>query len=1115
MVLVVGGGMSSTLVEGSPRPRAEVLLAAAERAVDRARRLQEVTSALVAATTPDEVAGVLATQGREALDASAGIVWLLDASGSCLQLDGGALSGEAQDGLLERFGVVPVDAELPIAFAVRERQAVWLESRADVTHRFPALARLLPPRDPYAGCALPLLGACGGLGAAVFRFDRSRAFDADERAFLETLCGLAAQALERARLHEALRRSEERYRLAARALHEVVWEYVPDVGTRLWSEGPAFGYASLDAVDPHTWWLERLHPDDAPRVVSSYDAFVAGEVDTWVEAYRFRCEGGAYAHVVDRASALRADGRLRRIVGAMLDVTASRSADERLRELLNGLPGTVVWERDLGTLQVTFLSDSVREVLGYDPRRWREDDAFWLGHVHPDDRERVIGTIRGHVGVGVDLEVEYRMLTADHRWAWVRERVRCVRDAEGQVVRLRGYMVEITALKRAEEQRALAQRRLALLADASRTLAWSLERRATLATVAHLPVPELAEWCGVYLADDEGGARLSAAAHAAPRVDVLARFWRADRTLRADPSRGVRRVVASGYPERGLLRGERDEAVSYLIVPMAARGRIVGAMTLLSDAGPYDGQDAAFAEELAARAALAIDNAQLFGALAAERSRLEALVQASPVSIVLLDRDGTVRLWNPAAERVFGWNADEVVGRAFPAIPDAQRADLDAALRRVFSGEPVLDLQTFGRDKRGALLEVTVWAAAVPGPSGRPQCLAVVADVSRTRALERELRARADELAERDRRKDEFLSMLGHELRNPLAPLLAAVELLGRRDDDAALAASVRPALERQARHMARLVDDLLDVARITRGTISLRPEVVDLSTAVERALESVAPLVAERGHHVRRSLAPGVEVMADPVRLEQVLVNLLTNAARYMDPGGEIVARTELRDGEAVLSVRDRGAGIPADLLPRIFDAFTQGARDLHRHEGGLGLGLTVVRRLVELHGGQVVASSDGPGAGSEFVVTLPRASAPAPDAPAPPPLVKAQGRPRQRRRHKVLLVDDNTDALEIVGAVLTDAGHAVRMAADGHAAVDAIRREPPDAVLLDLGLPGLDGFEVARWIRERSGHRPLLVALTGYGDATHRRRSTEAGFDHHLVKPVDFAALHALLDG
>lgn len=1120
--------MSAIAVHGAPsRAPTEVLLAAAERAIDRARRLQTVTAALVAATTPDEVALVLAREGHDALEASAGLVWLVDHGRRGLVLEKGGVSGEVPDRevVLDRYGSVRFDDDLPVTQAAREGRPVWLEGKADALRRFPALEPAIASYPEYAAAAVPLIGSCGCLGVAKFRFTVAHRFDQDERAFLETLCRLAAQALERARLHDALQRSEERYRLASRALREVVWEYAPEVGFKLWSDGPVFGYGRVDDPDPHAWWLERLHPADT-MVAVSLQRFLEGTEDTWQATYRFRRADGSYAHVVDRAVALRVDGTIRRVVGAMLDASDSHAADARLRDLLNGLPGTIVWERDMATLQVTFLSESVRDVLGYDPRRWREDDALWLYLVHPDDRERVIGTIRAHVGAAVDLEVEYRMLTADRRWAWLRERVRCVRDAGGRVVRLRGFMVEVTALKAAEEQRAHAQRCAALLAEASRTLARSLDRRETLGSMAHLAVPEIADWCGVYLTEDDGPLRLSAAAHDAPDAATLARLWRVDRALRSDPMRGVRRVVSTGWTERGVSQAGEGQEISYLVVPLTARGRILGAMTLLLHGGHYDGQDTVFAEELAARAALALDNAELYGALAAERSRLEALVQASPVGIVLLDADGTVRLWNPAAERIFGWTAQEVVGAPFPAIPEANRPDLDAALRRALAGDPVLDLQTLGRARSGAVFEVSVWAAAVPGPCGRPQCLVVVADVSRTKQLERELRARADELAERDRRKDEFLSMLGYELRNPLAPLLGAVELLARQGDDGAVAAEVRPVIERQARHMARLVDDLLDVARITRGAISLRPEPLDVRGALERALESVGPLVRERAHQVRLD-APTSPclVLADPVRLEQVLVNLLTNAARYMPPGGLIEVTAEARPDEVALVVRDHGPGIPSDLLPRIFEAFTQGPRDLHRHEGGLGLGLTVVRRLVELHGGRVDVRNVAPRAGSEFVVTLPRcdgapeppAAAPAPEAPTAPEAATAPAPagPDPRRGRRILLVDDNEDAAAILAAVLLDAGHEVRMAHDGHAALEEIERDPPEVVLLDLGLPGLDGFAVAERIRRRPPPPPLLVALTGYGDATHRRRTREAGFDDHLTKPVDFEALERLLSG
>jgi signal transduction histidine kinase/CheY-like chemotaxis protein len=367
------------------------------------------------------------------------------------------------------------------------------------------------------------------------------------------------------------------------------------------------------------------------------------------------------------------------------------------------------------------------------------------------------------------------------------------------------------------------------------------------------------------------------------------------------------------------------------------------------------------------------------------------------------------------------------------------------------------------------------------------------------------------EIQDANRGKDEFLAMLAHELRNPLAPVLHALHVLRCGAADPADDEQAREMIDRQVRHMARLIDDLLDVSRITRGKIQLRPERVELAAVVGRAVDSTRSLIEARGHRLEVALPPEpVRLFADPTRLEQVLANLLNNSAKYTEPGGRIWLSAESEGGEVVLQVRDTGIGIPPHMLGRVFDLFMQAHPTLDRAEGGLGIGLTLVRRLVEMHGGRVEVRSDGPGKGSTFTVRMPLteggalapASEEAPaEPPAPPP------------KH-VLVVDDNRDAAEMLTLMLRLDGHEVRVAHDGAEALREVRDWTPEVVLLDIGLPGMSGYEVARHLLGGNGApRPLLVAMTGYGQDEDRRRSREAGFTHHLVKPVDPQELRQLL--
>ncbi len=364
-----------------------------------------------------------------------------------------------------------------------------------------------------------------------------------------------------------------------------------------------------------------------------------------------------------------------------------------------------------------------------------------------------------------------------------------------------------------------------------------------------------------------------------------------------------------------------------------------------------------------------------------------------------------------------------------------------------------------------------------------------------------------EELRAADRRKDEFLAMLSHELRNPLAPILNAVEVLDRvGPGDEGLTATYRAVIKRQVQHMKRLLDDLLDVSRVSQGKIQLRKEPLELGALLLQAVEVSRPMIVEKRQELSMTLAPQpLPLDADPTRLVQVFANLVNNASKYTDSGGHIALAVAADAGEAVVRVRDDGMGMSSELLARAFDLFVQETRSLDRAQGGLGIGLTMVRTLVKLHGGSVRAFSDGPGRGSEFVVRLPLAArSEAPATRETPSTIPDAGRPL-----RVLLVDDNVDAANAMGYLLELLGHQVTLAYDGPGALAAAEASPPELVLLDIGLPGMDGYAVAARLRAAGHDHATLVALTGYGQDEHLRRSSEAGFDHHLVKPLDFAVL------
>jgi PAS domain S-box-containing protein len=373
----------------------------------------------------------------------------------------------------------------------------------------------------------------------------------------------------------------------------------------------------------------------------------------------------------------------------------------------------------------------------------------------------------------------------------------------------------------------------------------------------------------------------------------------------------------------------------------------------------------------------------------------------------------------------------------------------------------------------------------------------------------------AHELRESDRRKDAFLATLAHELRNPLAPIRNGLEILSVKDVPGPVADRAREMMARQLVHLVRLVDDLLEVSRITHGKIELRKERVALATVIESAVETVRPLIDTARQQLEVGLPPEpVWLEGDPIRLSQIFGNLLNNAIKYSDAGQEIRIEAKAQNGQVLVSVRDTGIGIPPELLPHVFDMFSQGHANQSQAQGGLGIGLSLVRKLVELHGGRVEAHSDGPGLGSELSVFLPRSDQAGEPLQLVQPIPAPAGSAALSQPCRILIVDDNPDTANSLAMLLELKGTEVEVCYDGPSALETLSRTPRDIVILDIGMPGMDGHEVARRIRARPEYRHIrLIALTGLGEAADRKRSLEAGFDRHLVKPISFDTLDSIL--
>jgi PAS domain S-box-containing protein len=500
----------------------------------------------------------------------------------------------------------------------------------------------------------------------------------------------------------------------------------------------------------------------------------------------------------------------------------------------------------------------------------------------------------------------------------------------------------------------------------------------------------------------------------------------------------------------------------------------------------------------------------------AEESRrwLNAVLTSIGDAVIATDAEGRVRFTNRVANALTGWGADEAAGRQLEEIlrlvKEEDGAPAENPVERVLRENRAVELANhttlIARDGTERPIEDS--AAPILDENVVEGVVLVFHDVTERRKAEAERERLLGVLRENDRLKDEFLAMLAHELRNPLAAIGNAVAV-ARRDGSADNADWALDVVDRQSRHLTRLIDDLLDVARITRGRIELARSVIDAAAFLAAACETAAPFARQREQVLTAHFPRGeLWLDADPTRLEQVVSNLLINATKYTQRGGRVTLTAGREGADIVIAVSDTGIGIAPELLPRVFDLFAQGDRSLARSEGGLGIGLTVVKRLVELHGGSVSARSGGPGLGSEFRVRLPAA--------APPETTDdADGRaaPCEARPARILVVDDNVDTARSLARLLKLSGHDVRTAHDGPEALEEAREQRPEFILLDIGLPEMDGYEVARRLRE-SGHAgAVIIAISGYGREEDRRRSREAGFNHHLSKPLDHDALLTLL--
>ncbi len=770
------------------------------------------------------------------------------------------------------------------------------------------------------------------------------------------------------------------------------------------------------------------------------------------------------------------DGQSTLIGGMAIDITERIRAEERLRlseerlRLATDTGKVGVWDWDIRSDRILW-TPSLYQLHGVSPDTFEANLRSYSELIHPEDRALVEHAISRTLEQDEPYELEFRSIRPDGGIVWLYTSARVIRD-NGAPARMLGATLDITDRKRTELALRESEERFVKAFNAS----------PLSVTLTSLQTGKLIEVNQTFI-NVSGYSREESIG----RSSIELGLWMNDQAR----DELVRTLAANGHVrnlECRLRTRRAEEVIGLLSAERIVIGGAPCALTVIQDITERE-----HASE----------------ALRQGEERLRLALRAASAGVWSMDLERGEIFWSEEFRRLYGIERDTPaqletwLERVHP-----EDRDRVAAAHEVFSSVEsefrkefrivhpelgirwILDLGRIERDARG-----------------KPQRLmGINLDVTRAKEAEEELR-------EADQRKNRFLATLAHELRNPLAPIRNGLEILRLTQGTGAAAEQARLMMDRQLRQMVRLIDDLLDLSRISRGKIELRRETVDISAAVQNALEISKPMIDQASHElIVRALSSTFFVNGDMTRLGQVFANLLNNAAKYTPSGGRIEVNVDSIGPNVRVRVKDDGIGIDPSALPTVFEMFTQVERSSEMAQGGLGIGLSIAKQLVEMHGGTIEARSEGAGKGSEFIVRLPSVTSTQATTSA------LENRSPLTAQHglRILIADDNQDAATSLGLMLEIAGHEVRTAHDGPSAINTAKEFTPDVVLLDIGMPGLDGYETCREIRAipELKHK-LMIALTGWGQTEDKRRSQEAGFNHHLVKPVEASVLEKLIDG
>lgn len=798
------------------------------------------------------------------------------------------------------------------------------------------------------------------------------------------------------------------------------------------------------------------------------------------------------------------------------DAAARQDPGHRSAEGLLKASGMGSWVCDIASKKVTW-SPELETMFGLEPGSFSGTEEGFIECIHPEDRERVLEVLERISSEAGKYEIEFRCRKAN-AVCWLLARGESLAGDDGKPHTLIGVALDITERKRTEQRvREIYELSSALCKTESLEEVFSCTMETLMRSLD-------ADRVAILLFDPDGVMRFKAARGLS--IGYKAKVeghspWKAD-TKDAEPVLipDIEKVDLGELNK--VVQKEGIRALGFF--PLASGGRLLGKfMVYFNRTHEFQSEEVETAQVIAGHVVNAVEQSNASGT----RNWLAAIVETSDDAIISKTLDGIITSWNSAAERMYGYTAEEAVGQSVTMLlPPERQKEEDDILRRLRRGESLDHFETIRLTKDGRRLDVSLTVSPVRDQNGKIVGASKSArDITAQKQSHREnkqlyealkdsenrYRRLAETLTAADRRKDEFLATLAHELRNPLAPIRNSIQLLqmqGVKGSDLSVAHAI---IDRQVMQMTRLVDDLMDVSRISQGRVRLRKEKIDLEEVVRTAIETARPVLEEARHELSVEL-PKLPILldGDPVRLAQVIANLLNNAAKYTENGGSIRLSARRDGNEAVVTVADNGIGIATEHLPRVFEMFSQEAPALQRSQGGLGIGLSLVKGLVELHGGSVSAHSRGAGMGSEFEVRLPIVSRMRETADE---LDKGMLN-GSSRCCKVLVVDDNRDHAESLGMLLELKGHVAETASDGQEGIDKAKKFHPEVILLDIGMPKQNGYECAQRIRQQPwGQDLVLVALTGWGQDQDKQMAMEAGFDHHLTKPVDPDSLERIL--